>query len=57
MKKHMKHCESQSPICSGELVRAYGVNGSEKKGLTFWICGPCAVLIRHGGSTLKECAG
>lgn len=55
MKKKRK-CEADTPLCSGELVRKYGVNGSEKTGETFSLCGPCAVYIKRGGSKLKEAA-
>ena len=44
-KQTKPQCESQGPICSGELVRRYSVNGSEKEGKTFLLCGPCRVYI------------
>lgn len=43
-------CEAATFICSGELVRPYAVNKSDK---TFNICGPCAVYLRRGGNKLK----
>ena len=49
-----KTCEAETVMCSGELMAEYGVNESEKKGETFALCGVCAVLIRKGGSKLKQ---
>ena len=43
-------CEGQSPICSGSLVRQCSVNGSEKEGKTFALCGACRVYL---GRTAK----
>lgn len=54
MKRARPGCEAGTELCSGELVRRYGVNGSEKQGETFRLCGPCAVYIKRGGSRLKE---
>lgn len=54
--KKMK-CEAQTEFCSGELLARYGVNGSEKEKKLFTICGPCAVIIRRGGSKLKQTNG
>ena len=53
MKRKKPACEAETPICSGALVRPYGVNGSEKEGITFQLCGPCAVMIKRSGSRLK----
>jgi len=47
-----RKCEAGTPLCSNELVRKYGVNGSEKNDETFDICGACAVYIKRGGSKL-----
>jgi hypothetical protein len=48
-----RKCESGGPICSGELIHRYSVNGSERTdGLTFALCAPCAIYIRRGGSTV-----
>lgn len=52
-RKGKKKCQAETPICSNELVRTYGVNGSEKNGETFDICGPCAVMLRKQ-ARLKE---
>lgn len=52
MKKKPK-CESQGPLCSGELIRRYSVNGSEAEGQTFVLCGPCAVYLKRTAK-LKE---
>ena len=55
MKKPAKKaaaCEASTPLCSGELMATYGVNGSEKEKQLFRICGACAVYIRRGGSRL-----
>jgi hypothetical protein len=41
----MKNCEAQTPLCSDQLVLRYSVNGSEKEGKTFLICGPCKVWL------------
>lgn len=49
-----KTCQLHSPICSGQMMVTYGVNGSEKEGQVFAICGPCAVYLRRGGSKLKQ---
>ena len=51
-----KRCEAKTCICSNTLVQTYGVNGSEKEGLTFRICGACSVYIKRGGSKLKVVA-
>lgn len=40
-------CEAQTMICSGELIATYGVNGSEKEGKVFAICGPCAAYLNR----------
>jgi hypothetical protein len=42
-----KTCAAGTIICSGELITTYGVNGSEKDGKTFAICGPCAAYLRR----------
>lgn len=47
-------CTASTPLCSGELVKKYSVNGSKAEGKTFAICGPCAVYIKRGGSKLEE---
>lgn len=52
-----KICEASTQICSNQLVVRYGVNGSEKEGQTFYICGPCAVYLKRGGSKLKSVKG
>lgn len=51
--KAKKKCEAGMPICSGQLVRTYGVNGSEKEGKTFNLCGPCMVYLKRGGAKMK----
>ena len=38
-------CEAEGPICSGEMVRTYSVNGSAEEGQTFKICAPCKVYL------------
>lgn len=38
-------CEAGTPVCSGEIVREYSVNGSAKSGVTFALCAPCKVYI------------
>ena len=53
-KKKNKKCEAQTEFCSGELITKYGVNDSEREGKTFDICGACAVMLRRGGSKLKQ---
>lgn len=45
-----KKCEAGTPFCSNSLVARYGVNGSEKEGVTFLFCGPCKVYL---GKTSK----
>lgn len=45
-----KKCEAGTPLCSNSLVARYGVNGSEKEGVTFLLCGPCKVYL---GKTSK----
>lgn len=47
-------CEAHTNFCSGELLSRYGVNGSEKEGKRFIICGPCAVILRRGGNKLRN---
>ena len=47
-------CEAGTPICSGEMIVTYGVNGSEKKGQSFKLCGPCAVFLRKGGNKIVQ---
>lgn len=46
-------CDSQGPLCNGQLLQRYGVNGSEQEGKTFHLCGACAVYIKRGGSRLR----
>lgn len=53
-KKKKNDCQAGTELCSGELMATYGVNGSEKQGEVFKICGACAVMIRRGGSKLKQ---
>lgn len=43
--KTKKKCEGATQLCSGALVARYGVNGSEKKGVTFLLCGACKVYL------------
>ena len=38
-------CEGGTPLCSSQLIRRYSVNGSEKEGQTFQLCGPCKVYL------------
>lgn len=47
-------CQAGTIICSGELIQSYAVNGSDKDGKTFRICGPCAVYLRRT-NRLKPC--
>lgn len=54
MSAKKKKCSAQTFICSGELLAQYGVNGSEKEGKTFTICGPCMVYLKRGGSKFKR---
>lgn len=49
-KRKKQKCELQSPLCSGELLAQYSVNGSEKEHKHFWLCGPCKVYL---GRTAK----
>lgn len=49
-KAKREKCEAKTPICSGSMVRRYSVNGSEKAGYTFPLCGPCKVYL---GRTAK----
>ena len=53
--KKQDACEAGTPLCSGELVVAYGVNGSEKvkPPQTFRICGACKVYLSRGGTKFK----
>lgn len=54
-KKRVKpKCEAKTPLCSGQAVATYGVNGSEKEGTTFKLCLACAAAVRMGGSRLKN---
>jgi len=46
-RKRKETCEAGTVICSGQLIKRYGVNGSEKEGKTFLICGPCAVYLKR----------
>ncbi len=50
MKAKKEKCEAGTPICSGSLVARYSVNGSEKEGQTFALCGACKVYL---GRTAK----
>jgi hypothetical protein len=52
-KKQKKKCEANTPFCSGELLARYGVNGSEREGKDFVLCGPCRVFLKRGGHKLK----
>ncbi len=56
MKKANKKntCEAKTQLCSGQMVTTYGVNGSEKEGQTFKICGACMVYLKRGGSKFKQ---
>lgn len=38
-------CAAKTPLCSNECIAVYGVNGSEKEGTTFKICGPCRAYL------------
>lgn len=49
-----KPCEAETEFCSNEMVLTYGVNGSEKKGETFRICGACMVILKRQGSKFKQ---
>lgn len=47
-------CEARTEFCSGELLACYGVNGSEKEGKTFLICGACMVILKRGGHKFRQ---
>lgn len=47
MKGKRKTCDAKTQLCSGSLISTYGVNGSEKQGITFQICGACAVYLKR----------
>lgn len=38
-------CEGATQLCSGSVLARYGVNGSEKEGVTFVLCGACKVYL------------
>jgi hypothetical protein len=46
-------CEARTNFCSGEILKRYGVNGSEKEKKTFVICGACMVILKRGGAKFK----
>lgn len=54
LKTKKQKCEAQTNFCSGELIKRYGVNGSEKEGKTFRICGACMVILKRGGAKFKD---
>lgn len=61
MKTKKKHkaatkqkCEANTEFCSGEILVRYGVNGSEKEGKTFVICGACMVILKRRGAKFKR---
>lgn len=54
VKKQKCKCEANTEFCSGEVMAKYGVNGSEKEGKTFWICGACMVILKRNGSKFKQ---
>lgn len=54
MIKKKNKCQAKTNFCSGELVIRYGVNGSEKEGKSFLICGPCMVILKRGGTKFKQ---
>lgn len=53
-KKKKDLCQAQTQFCSGELIARYGVNGSEKDGKTFRICGACMVILKRQGAKFKQ---
>lgn len=52
--KEKKQCEAGTPLCSGQLIVAYGVNGSARQGKLFQICGACMVYLKRAGHKLKQ---
>lgn len=56
--KKPESCEAKTQICSGQLVRRYGVNGSEKapgkERRTFLICGACKAYLGRTGARFRE---
>lgn len=51
--KRKTKCQAATNFCSGQLMRRLGVNGSEKRGKTFNICGACYVILKRGGNKFK----